>query len=153
MAHSYLLGGATAGMHVRVGAPEDFRPDPAVLTRAEEIAARTGGSVTVTTDAHAAVEGADTVATDTWVSMGQEEKNEEQEATFRPYAVDTALMEAADPEAIVLHCLPAYRGKEISAEVLDGPRSVVWDEAENRRHAQKALIAFLLDAGDHPPEE
>ena len=153
MAHSYLLGGATAGMHVRVGAPEDFRPDPAVLARAEEIAARTGGSVTVTTDAHAAVEGADTVATDTWVSMGQEEKSEEQEATFRPYTVDTALMEAADPEAIVLHCLPAYRGKEISAEVLDGPRSVVWDEAENRRHAQKALIAFLLDAGDRPPEE
>lgn len=154
MAHSYLLGGATAGVHVRVGAPEGFHPDPDVLARAEQIAAETGGSVDVTTDARAAVEGADAVATDTWVSMGQEEEAEEREAPFRPYAVDTTLMEAAGPEAIVLHCLPAYRGKEISAEVLDGPRSVIWDEAENRRHAQKALLAFLLDANDYPsPEE
>src|SRR5699024_4792504 len=123
MAHSYLLGGATAGMHVRVGAPEDFRPDPAVLTRAEEIAARTGGSVTVTTDAHAAVEGADTVATDTWASLGQEEKSKGREAPFRPHPVGPALIEGARPGAVVLHCPPPYPGKENSPEVLDGPRS------------------------------
>ncbi|MEC3895920.1 MULTISPECIES: ornithine carbamoyltransferase [Nocardiopsis] len=148
MAHSYLLGGATAGMHVRIGAPEEHHPDPEVLARAGDIAATTGGSVTVTTDATKAAEGADVVATDTWVSMGQEGEKGGREALFRSYIVDKALMAVADPEAIVLHCLPAYRGKEIAAEVIDGPQSVVWDEAENRRHAQKALMAFLLDARD-----
>ncbi|MEU2943007.1 ornithine carbamoyltransferase [Nocardiopsis alba] len=148
MAHSYLLGGATAGMHVRIGAPEEHHPDPEVLARAGDIAATTGGSVTVTTDATKAAEGADVIATDTWVSMGQEGEKGGREALFRPYIVDKALMAVADPEAIVLHCLPAYRGKEIAAEVIDGPQSVVWDEAENRRHAQKALMAFLLDARD-----
>ncbi|MBR8741901.1 ornithine carbamoyltransferase [Nocardiopsis sp. MG754419] len=155
MAHSYLLGGATAGMHVRIAAPEGFHPDPVVLTRAEEIAAATGGSVDVTTDARRAAEGADVVATDTWVSMGQEEEKEAREAPFRPYIVDDAIMALARPEAIVLHCLPAYRGKEITAGVIDGPQSVVWDEAENRRHAQKALLTFLLDENDKvevPPQ-
>lgn len=147
MAHSYLLGGATAGLHVRVGAPADYHPDPAVLARAAQIAERTGGSVTVTDDPRAAADGADVLATDTWVSMGREDEADGREATFRPYIVDAALLAAAHPEAIVLHCLPAYRGKEISAEVLDGPHSVVWDEAENRRHAQKALLAFLLESG------
>ncbi|OLT30089.1 ornithine carbamoyltransferase [Nocardiopsis sp. CNR-923] len=146
MAHSYLLGGATAGMHVRVAAPEGLRPDPAVLARAAEIAAGTGGSVTVSADPRGAADGADVLATDTWVSMGQEDEAADREAPLRPYIVDSALLAAAHPEAIVLHCLPAYRGKEIAAEVIDGPRSVVWDEAENRRHAQKALLAFLLDS-------
>ena len=150
MAHSYLVGGATAGMHVRIGAPEGYHPDPVVLARAEEIAADTGGSVTVTTDPRAAADAADVVSTDTWVSMGQEGESGSREAPFRPYAVDEALMGAAHPEAIVLHCLPAYRGKEITAGVIDGPQSVVWDEAENRRHAQKALLAFLLEASDAP---
>ncbi|NYH50814.1 ornithine carbamoyltransferase [Nocardiopsis arvandica] len=148
MAHSYLLGGATAGLHVRVGAPEGHLPDPEVVARATEIAESTRGSVTVTTDPGEAARGADVLATDTWVSMGQEDEAAEREAPFRPYAIDAALLSAAHPAAIVLHCLPAYRGKEISAEVLDGPRSVVWDEAENRRHAQKALLAFLLEASD-----
>ncbi|WP_067607597.1 ornithine carbamoyltransferase [Nocardiopsis listeri] len=151
MSHSYLVGCATAGMHVRIGAPEGFHPDPVVLTRARELAAATGGSITVTTDARAAADNADVVATDTWVSMGQEGEEESREAPFRPYIVDEALMEATHPESIVLHCLPAYRGKEITAGVIDGPRSVVWDEAENRRHAQKALLAFLLDENDKLP--
>jgi ornithine carbamoyltransferase len=153
MAHSYLLGCATAGMHVRIGAPQGYHPDPVVLTRAEEIAQSTGGSVTVTTGAREAAEGADVVATDTWVSMGQEGAKDEREAPFLPYAVDEALMAAAHPEAIALHCLPAYRGKEITAGVIDGPQSVVWDEAENRRHAQKALLAFLLESSDNPHPE
>ena len=141
MAHSYLLGCATAGMHVRIGAPEELPPDPAVVARAEEIAASTGGSVTVTSDARRAAAGADVLATDTWVSMGQEGKDT---ALYEPYRVDEALLAQADSEAVVLHCLPAYRGKEISAAVLDGPRSLVWDEAENRLHAQKALLTWLL---------
>ncbi|WP_150243765.1 ornithine carbamoyltransferase [Nocardiopsis quinghaiensis] len=150
MAHSYLLGGATAGLHVRVGAPEGHLPDPGVVARAAEIAESTGGSVTVTADPGEAARGADALATDTWVSMGQEDEAAEREAPFRPYAVDADLLATAHPEAVVLHCLPAYRGKEISAEVIDGPHSVVWDEAENRRHAQKALLAFLLETSDSP---
>ena len=149
VAHSYLLGGATAGMHVRIGAPEGYQPDPVVLTRAEEVAADTGGSITITTGPQEAADGADVVTTDTWVSMGQEGESESREALFHPYIVDEALMKLAHPEAIVLHCLPAYRGKEISAGVIDGPQSVVWDEAENRRHVQKALLAFLLEESDN----
>ncbi|QUX24546.1 MULTISPECIES: ornithine carbamoyltransferase [Nocardiopsis] len=148
MAHSYLLGGATAGLHVRVAAPDGYHPDPRVLARAAEIARTTGGSVSVTTDPREAAAGADVLATDTWVSMGQEAEAADREAPFRPYIVDEDLLSAADPGAIVLHCLPAYRGKEISAGVIDGPQSVVWDEAENRRHAQKALLAFLLEHTD-----
>jgi ornithine carbamoyltransferase len=148
MAHSYLLGGATAGMHVRVGAPPAYQPDPAVMERAAEIASATGGSVLATTDAAAAADGADVLATDTWVSMGQEGEKGERAAAgspFTPYAVDSAALARADDRAIVLHCLPAYRGLEISADVIDGPQSVVWDEAENRLHAQKALLAWLLE--------
>jgi ornithine carbamoyltransferase len=148
MAHSYLLGGATAGMHVRIGAPEGYLPDPAVLARAAEIAQGTGGSVLATSDPVEAATGADVLATDTWVSMGQEgEKGERASAAspFTPYAVDAAALARADAKAIVLHCLPAYRGLEIAAEVIDGPHSVVWDEAENRLHAQKALLTWLLE--------
>jgi ornithine carbamoyltransferase len=144
MAHSYLLAGATAGMHVRIGSPPDFRPDPAVVARASEIAALTDGSVTVTADPVEAVKAADVVATDTWVSMGQEDEKERRERPFVPYAVTSDLLEHAADDAGVLHCLPAYRGKEIAADVLDGPRALVWDEAENRLHAQKALLVWLL---------
>ncbi len=146
MAHSYALAGATAGLHVRIGAPEGYQPNPGVIADARRRAAETGGSVTVTSDPAAAVDGAVAVATDTWVSMGQESESAEREAPFVPFAVSTDLLERADPEPVVLHCLPAYRGKEIAAEVLDGPASAVWDEAENRRHAQKALLTWLLEA-------
>ena len=145
MSHSYLLACATAGMHVRVSGPEGYRPDPAVLARAQEVAAATGGSAAVVADPVEAVTGADVVATDTWVSMGKEEEAADREAPFRPYAVVPSLLARAGDHAVVLHCLPAYRGKEIAAEVMDGPQSVVWDEAENRLHAQKALLVWLLE--------
>jgi ornithine carbamoyltransferase len=145
MAHSYLLGGATAGMHVRSGSPEDYDPDPAVLAAAREVAAATGGSAEHVRDPHAAADGADVLATDTWVSMGQEGESEGRAAPFVPYAVDEAALARAADGAVVLHCLPAYRGKEIAASVIDGPQSVVWDEAENRLHAQKALLAWLME--------
>jgi ornithine carbamoyltransferase len=145
MAHSYLLGGATAGMHVRIGSPEEYQPDPAVLKRAAEIAAETGGSVQWTVDAAAASDGADVLATDTWVSMGQEDEYDARVAPFLPYALDEAVLARAADDAVVLHCLPAYRGKEIAAEVIDGPQSAVWDEAENRLHAQKAVLIWLLE--------
>jgi ornithine carbamoyltransferase len=143
MAHSYLLGGSVAGMHVRIGAPRGFQPDPEVFARAQELATRSGGSVQVHEEAKEAVADADVVATDTWISMGQENSRSDREGIFVPFALTTALLAIADKEAIVLHCLPAYRGKEIDGAVIDGPQSVVWDEAENRRHAQKALLAFL----------
>jgi ornithine carbamoyltransferase len=145
MAHSYLLGGATAGMHVRIGSPVAYQPDPAVLKRAAEIAAETGGSVQWIADAAAAADGADVLATDTWVSMGQEDEYGARVAPFLPYALDDAVLARAAADAIVLHCLPAYRGKEIAASVIDGPQSAVWDEAENRLHAQKALLTWLLE--------
>ncbi|HEY8827099.1 MAG TPA: ornithine carbamoyltransferase [Jatrophihabitantaceae bacterium] len=145
MAHSYLLGGAAAGLHVRIAGPAGFRPDQTVVTDAERIAASTGGSVVITTDPDEAFDGADVVATDTWVSMGQEGETADREAPFRPFAVTARAMQRAAGDAIVLHCLPAYRGKEVDAEVLDGPQSVVWDEAENRLHAQKALLTWLLE--------
>ncbi|WP_159542673.1 ornithine carbamoyltransferase [Aeromicrobium sp. 9AM] len=145
MGHSYLLGGATAGMHVRIGAPAGYQPDPAIVADAEKIAGETGGSVTVTDDARDAISGADVVITDTWISMGQESEKEERLALFGEFAITAESLARAAPDAIVLHCLPAYRGLEISSEVLDGPQSVVWDEAENRLHAQKALLVWLLD--------
>lgn len=144
MAHSYLLGGATAGMHVRIAAPADYAPRADLVADAERIAEQTGGSVTVTTDASAAARGADVIVTDTWVSMGQESEKAERLATFGDYRVTARLMAEADAEAVFLHCLPAYRGVEVDAEVIDGPQSVVWDEAENRLHAQKALLVWLL---------
>jgi ornithine carbamoyltransferase len=145
MAHSYLLGGATAGMHVRIGSPASFQPDPSVGKRAEEIAAETGGSVHWTDDAAAAADGADVLVTDTWVSMGREDEYDARVAPFLPYAVDDAALSRAADDAVVLHCLPAYRGKEITASVIDGPQSAVWDEAENRLHAQKAVLIWLLE--------
>ena len=144
MAHSLLLGGATAGMHVRVCAPEGFRPDAGVLRDAKNRASDTGGSVDLVADPRAAAEGADVLVTDTWVSMGQEADGLDRTAPFRPLQINSGLLERAAEGAIVLHCLPAHRGDEITDEVLDGPASAVWDEAENRLHAQKALLAWLL---------
>jgi len=144
MAHSYLLACATAGMHIRIGAPEGYLPDAQVVTDAEAIAATTGATVLVTEDAQVAVSGADVVVTDTWVSMGQEDQKAQRVKDFGAYQVDTALMVQADASAIFLHCLPAYRGYEVAPEVIDGPQSVIWDEAENRLHAQKALLTWLL---------
>ncbi|MDX6281347.1 MAG: ornithine carbamoyltransferase [Kribbellaceae bacterium] len=144
MAHSYLLGGVTAGMHVVIGSPAEYQPDAAILAKAVEIGRVTGGSASWTSDPSEAVAGADVVATDTWVSMGQEAEAALREAPFVPFSVTEALVSKADDSAIVLHCLPAYRGKEIEAAVIDGPQSVVWDEAENRLHAQKALLSWLL---------
>jgi ornithine carbamoyltransferase len=143
MAHSYLLGGATAGMHVRVAAPVGYHPDPAILTRAQEIAAQTGGSAAVVDDPAVGCKGADVLATDVWVSMGQTGAAQ-RSAALGPFQVNEALLSLATPDCVVLHCLPAHRGEEITAEVLDGPASAVWDQAENRLHAQKALLAWLL---------
>ena len=146
MANSYLLAGVTAGMHVRIAGPEGYLPSASIIAAAQERAALTGGSVTITTDAAAALEDADVVVTDTWVSMGQEDEKEARLKLFTDYSVSTAAMKLAKDDAIVLHCLPAYRGYEIDAEVIDGPQSVVFDEAENRVHAQKAVMAWLMVA-------
>ncbi|CAA9365510.1 MAG: Ornithine carbamoyltransferase [uncultured Nocardioidaceae bacterium] len=153
MSHSYLLAGARAGMHVRVSGPDGFGPQPHFLVAAQQIAADTGGSASYLLDPHEAVDGADVVVTDTWVSMGREDEAEQRAKPFEPYAVTEKLLTEAADDAIVMHCLPAYRGKEISAEVLDGPRSVVWDEAENRLHAQKALLVWLLRQPENQPKK
>ncbi len=145
MAHSLMLGGANCGMHVRIASPAGFDPLPWVAADARERAAQTGGSVTAVADPHAAVDGSDVLATDTWTSMGQENDGLDRVGPFRPYQLNAALLGRAAPGAIALHCLPAHRGWEITDEVLDGPQSAVWDEAENRLHAQKALLAFLLE--------
>ncbi|QCV94837.1 ornithine carbamoyltransferase [Acidipropionibacterium acidipropionici] len=143
MAASYLVGGALAGMDVRIGCPASHAPDPAVVARATEIAEATGGAITVTPDPHEAVAGVDVVATDTWASMGNEEAGHAAEGMLAPYQVTSSLM-AEGNDAVFMHCLPAYREHEVTAEVIDGPASVVWQEAENRLHAQKGLMAFLM---------
>ncbi|MBB5632117.1 ornithine carbamoyltransferase [Cryobacterium mesophilum] len=144
MAQSYLLAGATAGMHVRVASPADYAPSDAVVADADARAAETGGSITLYTDPLEAVAGADVVVTDTWVSMGREEQKAARITALSPYQVNAGLLALAKPDALFLHCLPADRGFEVTAEVLDGPQSVIWDEAENRLHAQKALLVWLL---------
>jgi ornithine carbamoyltransferase len=143
MAASYLVAGVLAGMHVSVASPANFSPGPEVLARANEIAKTSGGSLTVTEEPAVAVRGAQVVATDTWVSMGQEAEKQHRVIAFAGFTVDQALMTQADPKAIFLHCLPAYRGYEVSADVIDGPQSVIWQQAENRLHAQKALMLWL----------
>jgi ornithine carbamoyltransferase len=149
MAHSYLLGGATAGMHVRIGSPGAFRPDHAVISAAERIARQSGGGIDLYADPRAACEGADVIATDVWTSMGQESERQQRLAILGSpegsYQLDGAKLTLAQPGCLVLHCLPAHRGEEISADVLDGPNSVVWEQAENRLHAQKALLSWLLE--------
>lgn len=144
VAHSLLLAGAAAGMHVRIASPEGYEPDEVVTGRAAALALTSGGSILVTTDADEATRGADVLYTDVWASMGQEDEASERAAVFSPYKIDRRALSNAAPDAIVLHCLPAHRGEEIDADVLDGPHSAVWDQAENRLHAQKALLAFLL---------
>ena len=144
MAHSYLLGGATAGLHVRICSPEAYRPDPDVLAAAAALAAGAGGSVTATADPKAACADADILATDVWTSMGQEGQEAGRTSAMEPYQLNEDKLALAAPGSRVLHCLPAHRGQEITAAVIDGPASVVWDQAENRLHAQKALLAWLL---------
>jgi ornithine carbamoyltransferase len=152
MGQSYVLACATAGMHVRVASPAEYAPTDAVVADGDRRAAETGGSVTLFTDPNEAVAGADIVVTDTWVSMGKEDEKAHRVATFGAYQVTTELMALAKPDAIFLHCLPADRGYEVAAEVIDGPQSVIWDEAENRLHAQKALLVWLLEqAGEVSP--
>lgn len=143
MANSYLIGGALAGMHVSVAAPEGYAPAVEIVARATELAASTGGSVSVHVNPAEAVANADVVTTDTWISMGQEAEKAKRIVDFAGYTIDQSLMAHAKSDAIFLHCLPAYRGYEVSAEVIDGPQSVIWDEAENRLHAQKALLVWL----------
>ena len=146
MAHSLLLAGALAGLHVRVASPPGFEPIDQIVRRAREIADRSGGSVSITNDAIEAADGADVLYTDVWASMGQETEAANRIFVFRPYALDSRLVAAAHRDVIVMHCLPAHRGEEIAADVIDGPHSVVFDQAENRLHAQKALLSFLLGA-------
>ncbi|CAN5486912.1 ornithine carbamoyltransferase [soil metagenome] len=145
MAHSLMLGGVTAGMHVTIAAPAGFEPHPMFVAAAEKRAAETGARVTVTNDPKAAADGADVLVTDTWTSMGQENDGLDRVRPFRPFQVNAGLLGLAASEAVVLHCLPAHRGHEITDDVLDGPQSAVWDEAENRLHAQKALLVWLLE--------
>ncbi len=145
MSHSLMLGGANAGMHVRVSSPIGFDPDPDILLDAKRRAVDTGGSIETVTDPRAAVDGVDVVVTDTWTSMGQENDGLDRIGPFRPYQVNADLLARADSAAIVLHCLPAHRGWEITDDIIDGPQSAVWDEAENRLHAQKALLAYLVE--------
>lgn len=146
MAHSLMLGGVTAGIHVTIAAPGGFGPDAAVVAAAQARAAQTGATVTVTTDPKEAAGAADVLVTDTWTSMGQENDGLDRVAPFRPYQINADLVALAAPDVVVLHCLPAHRGEEITDEVIDGPHSVVWDEAENRLHAQKALLVWLLES-------
>ena len=145
MAHSLMIGGVTAGVHVTIAAPAGFGPEARFVAAAESRAAETGVSVTVTTDPQAAARGADVLVTDTWTSMGQENDGLDRVGPFRPFQINAALLDSADSDVVVLHCLPAHRGYEITDEVIDGTHSAVWDEAENRLHAQKALLVWLLE--------
>jgi len=145
MAQSLLIGGVTAGIHVTIAAPGGFEPNPDVVATAEQRARDTGAKVDVTSVPFAAADGADVLVTDTWTSMGQEDDGLDRVGPFVPFRVDGQLLEYADPDAVVLHCLPAHRGQEITDDVIDGPHSAVWDEAENRLHAQKALLVWLME--------
>ncbi len=144
--HSLALGAGLLGMNFKVGAPQGYWMDPEVVKRAEALAEKTGVTISQTDKPEEAVAGADVVITDTWVSMGDEAEKEQRLKIFKPYQVDAALMSKAKADAIFMHCLPAYRGNEVSADVIDGPQSVVFPEAENRLHAQKGLLVFLSKA-------
>ena len=145
MAHSLMLGGVTAGVHVTIAAPAGFEPDPRFVAAAEKRAEQTGAAVTLTSDPNVAATGPDVLVTDTWTSMGQENDGLDRVGPFKPFQLNAELLSRADSEVVVLHCLPAHRGFEITDEVIDGPHSAVWDEAENRLHAQKALLVWLLE--------
>jgi ornithine carbamoyltransferase len=146
MAHSYLLGGAAAGLRVRICAPEAYWPDSTVLATASSLARHTGGAVLVTADVKEGCTDTDVLATDVWTSMGSEGQESARSRLMLPYSLDAAKLALASPGCRVLHCLPAHRGEEITAEVIDGPASLVFTQAENRLHAQKALLCFLLGA-------
>jgi ornithine carbamoyltransferase len=148
MAHSLMLGGVTAGIDVTIAAPKGFEPHPMFVAAAQQRAGETGATVAVTADPRAAADGVDVVVTDTWTSMGQENDGLDRVRPFRPFQLNAELLKLADPGAVVLHCLPAHRGHEITDDVIDGPQSAVWDEAENRLHAQKALLVWLLAQND-----
>jgi ornithine carbamoyltransferase len=148
VAHSLLVAAASVGLAIRIAHPDGFAPDETFVDEARRRAAAHGSEVTITTDPAAAATGSDVLYTDVWTSMGQEAEAEERRRIFAPFVIDAGLVARAGPDAIVLHCLPAHRGEEITAEVLDGPRSRVFDQAENRLHAQKAVLAWLL--GDRP---
>jgi ornithine carbamoyltransferase len=151
VAHALLKAGAMVGMHVTVAHPPGYAPQPEIVQAAERHAAAAGGSVTVTQDPHSASKGADVLYTDVWTSMGQEAESAARLAAFEGFQVSRELLEAAAPDALVLHCLPAHRGEEIAAEVIDGPQSAVWEQAENRLHAQKALLLLLLRGAGATP--
>jgi ornithine carbamoyltransferase len=144
VAHSLMLAGALAGMEVRVATPPGFEPSPEVTRRASDIAARTGGKIATGNVVAEAASGANVLYTDVWASMGQEAESTARAEAFARYQLNREVVDLAADDAIVMHCLPAHRDEEITAEVLDGPRSVVWDQAENRLHTQKALLAWLL---------
>ncbi len=144
MAHSLLLGGAMSGMNVRVATPVGFEPIPQVVQRAKEIAAEDGCTVEITNDPVTAATGADVLYTDVWASMGQEAEVGERTLVFRQFRIDQAAVDRAASDVVVLHCLPAHRGQEITDEVIDGPHSAIWDQAENRLHTAKALLLWLL---------
>jgi len=146
MANSYIIAGALAGLHVSIASPKGYEPNPVVLSRGKELALQSGGSVTFGNSPSEAVADADVISTDTWVSMGMEAEKEKRMKDFAGFTIEADLLALAKADAIVLHCLPAYRGYEISAEVLDGKQAVIWDQAENRLHAQKALMVFLAES-------
>ncbi|HME74758.1 MAG TPA: ornithine carbamoyltransferase [Mycobacterium sp.] len=145
MAHSLMLGGATAGVHVTIAAPPGFEPQPEFVAAAQARGRQTGATVAITAEPEAAADGADVLVADTWTSMGQEDDGLDRIAPFWPYQLNERLLSLADRDVVVLHCLPAHRGHEITDAVIDGPHSAVWDEAENRLHAQKALLVWLLE--------
>ena len=144
VAHSLMVGGAKVGADVVVACPEGYEPFPQVLERANDIGAATGGKAAVTQVVAEAASNADVLYTDVWASMGQEGESDDRKKVFAKYQVNSEVVGMASNDVIVMHCLPAHRGEEISADAIDGPRSVVWDQAENRMHAQKALLAWLL---------
>ena len=144
MAHSLMYAAAKVGMNMVCACPKGYQPDPHVLAEAQEDASHTGCTITVEEDVMKAVKGADVLYTDTWASMGQEEEHDARKKIFAPYQINAELLAAARPEAIVMHCLPAYRGEEITDDVIEGPQSVVFDQAENRLHVQKAIMALLM---------
>ncbi|KAA8997956.1 ornithine carbamoyltransferase [Paenibacillus spiritus] len=144
MAHSLLLGGAKMGMHVSIAGPEGYEPDAAVVAEAKEIAEETGAEIVITRSPEEAAKDADVIYTDVWASMGFEAEQKAREAAFRDYQVNEELVKLAKPDYLFLHCLPAHRGEEVSEGVIDGPNSYIFDEAENRLHAQKALMAALM---------
>ena len=144
VAHSLMEGAALMGFTLRIACPDAYQPDPQIVKSALEVSKQTGAKIEILRDAKEAAQQADVIYTDVWVSMGQEKESENRRVAFIPYQVDQTLLSAAKPTAYVMHCLPAYRGQEITAEVLDGPQSIIWDQAENRLHAQKALLEWLL---------